>query len=367
MITATTDEDEKSVSTENFRERQLKEEPIKVTGAQIPGDVVNRATEELPDNQRSAIRRLHAYYVEKHLSLGDLAEQCAISQTALTQIFRGKYPSKLDGITDKIESFFKLMDERSHSRKLTFIPTALTRRIWAVCETALEFQRIAFIFGDSQVGKSEALKAYAREHNHGSTIYVEVPTGGNLLNFLSKLAEKLRISSRQRRADLRRRIIDAFDSRMLLIVDEASRAIPTEGYSSNRCVQTIEFIRELFDETQCGVVICATNIFRDEMERGEVAKLLLQTNRRRVCALQLPDMPTPADLNTFAAAYDLEPATGDALKLQDRMIADEALGMWLTLLRMAAKVASKSGQKMQWAHVHTAYAGLRKLEGRKQN
>ena len=96
-----------------------------------------------------------------------------------------------------------------------------TERIWQICDSALELQRVAFLFGESQIGKTEALQAYAESHNHGSTIYVSVPTGGFLTHFLARLADALRISHRMKQGELRQRIIQAFDSRMLLIVDDA--------------------------------------------------------------------------------------------------------------------------------------------------
>ena len=36
--------------------------------------------------------------------------------------------------------------------------------------------------------------------------------------------------------------------------------------------------------------------------------------------------------------------------------------MWLTMLRMAAKIAVKRKEKMTWNHVELAEAGLRELE-----
>lgn len=330
----------------------------------IPGDVVNKATENLPDDQRSAIRRLHAVYTDNVWSLGELEAETGIDRTMLTQVFRGVYGAKLDGVVERIERYFDLEDKRATSRKLPFVVTKLTTRIWEVCETALEMKRIAFIFGESQIGKTAALRAYQQAHNHGATIYTDVPTGGSLLNFLAKLASALRISPHQRRMDLRRRIIDSFDSRMLLIVDEASRCLPQDG-RSHRGIQIIEFIRELFDEADCGVVICATNVFRKEMREGQMAKLLDQTKRRRCAAVQLPDVPTAGDLNVFANHYGLVSAAGEHYELQNRIVIEEGLGMWLTILRMAAKVANKkAGARMSWDHVQTAYAGLLKLEGR---
>ena len=330
----------------------------------IPGDTVNHATQDLPDNQRSAIRRLHAHYMENDLTIDETAKLIGYTGAVISQLFRGKYDGALDNVVKEIESFFDLQDRRNQGRALAFIETHLTRRIWNVCSAALEFQKIAFIFGDTQVGKTEALKAYATAHNHGSTIYVSMPTGGALGPFLNKMAEVLRIPQNLNSSKLRERIIRSFDDRMLLIVDEAHRCV-SETSQSRHPVQTIEFIREMFDETQCGVVICATNVFRDAMEAGAVSKILRQIKRRRLCALQLPNTPTQSDLTTFAAAYGLPASTGAARELEKRMIEDEALGMWLLLLRMASKIASQRKRAMTWNDVISAHAGLVDLEGKK--
>jgi len=329
----------------------------------IPGDIVNRATADLPDEQRSAIRRLHAHYIEHGLTIDETAKIIGYTGAVVSQLFRGKYEGKLDNVVKGINSFFELQDKRSQGRKLSFVPTALTDRIWNVCGAALEFQKIAFIFGDQQIGKTEALKAYRDAHNHGSTVYVRMPTGGAMCNFLKELARPLRIGENLSNVRLRERIKNAFDDRMLLIVDEAHACIK-ESHSTS-AIQSIDFIREIFDERQCGVVICATNVFRDAMEAGALYKILRQIKRRRLCALQLPNVPTQADLNTFAAAYDLAPATGPARELEKHLLEDEALGMWLTLLRMGAKLAAQRKQKITWQHVLAAHAGLKELEGQK--
>lgn len=331
----------------------------------IPGDIVNKATADLPDQQRSAIRRFHAFYIENDLSVAEAAKLIRLSPSTLSLVLRGKYNAALDNVCTEIESFFDLQDKRATGRKMDFIHTKLTERIWSVCDAALEFQRVAFIFGESQIGKSEALLAYRSAHNHGSTIYVSMPTGGALIHFLAKLAETLRIPTQLHRADMRRRIIESFDDRMLLIVDEAHQSIPQVGMKSRAPLQTIEFIRELFDESKCGLVICATNIFKDAMERDvAISKVFAQIKRRRLCALQLPDRPTQSDLNTFSAAYGLPPSSGPSRELETRMIDSEALGMWLTILRMAAKLASQRKQKLDWSHVLSAHAGLQALEGK---
>lgn len=333
-------------------------------GVRIPGDVVNKATADLADNQRSAIRRLHAFYAENDLSLGETGKLIGKSDSVISLIFRGKYEANLDDVVREIDRFFDLYEKRNEGRKLDFIKTELTEKIWKVCDAARQFQRIAFVFGDTQIGKTTALKAYRDEHNHGSTIYTSIPTGGALMNYLPLLARKLRISENLTIHKLRERIISAFDDRMLLIADEAHRCIRESGNPANP-IQTIEFIREIFDETGCGVVISATNVFRDAMDNGPVERILRQTKRRRLCALQLPNLPSAVDLNAFAAGYKLDPPTGKAKELQTAMVDAEALGMWLILLRMGALLASQRKATMTWDHVLQANAGLKKLEGKK--
>jgi hypothetical protein len=331
----------------------------------IPGDVVNRATQNLTDHERSAIRRLHRHYVENDLNIREIAGLIRVSETTVSQIFNGKYNAKLDGVVKEIESFFRLVDSRAQGRKLPFTETDLTRQIFNVCDKAREFQKVAFIFSDAQIGKSSALEEYQRRNNHGSTLYTYIPAGGSFASFLLTFCKPLGIAVNTGHAIMRHRIKESFDDRMLLIVDEAHQALP-EVNGSRRVggLLCIEFIRELFNDKKCGIVLCATNAFRDEMRNGDLKKLLAQTRRRRLCALQLPNTPEQDDLDKFAAAYGLAPSAGADRALEKRIIADEALGMWLTLLRMAAKISAEYNQTMTWKHVHLADAAQKSLEGK---
>jgi DNA transposition AAA+ family ATPase len=325
----------------------------------IPGDAVNRATSDLQDDQRSAIRWLHAHCAEHDLSLDDAGKLIRYDPSTVYRLMHGKYEGNLDNVCREIQSARRLIEERHKGRRIGFIVTALARKIWRVCDAALEFQRIAFIIGESQIGKTAAVLKYRDDHNHGSTVYVRVATGGGIAYLLADLAVALRFSPQQKEKELRRRVIDSFDDRMLLIVDEVHQCVIS---SRGQSVRTVEFIRELHDATACGVVLCGTQIFDREIETGRFAGILKQTNRRRLVKLRLPDLPSRKDLDTFAAAYDLPPAEDADLALQSAVLRDEALGMWLCLLRMAAKLASRDAKKLTWAHVHRAWAGLRSLE-----
>ncbi len=267
----------------------------------ISGLHVNQATADLPDEQRSLVRRLHAHCCEQDMILSEIGEKLGYDATVLHKVLHGKYEGSLPKVCESIARYFRLQDERDQGRKLAFIETDQTRRIWQFCRMALEVQRVGFIFGDTQIGKTEPLKAYAKAHNHGETIYCEIPTGGALINFLRSLARALRISPDTNESVLRASIFAAVDDRMLLIVDEVHRAIPS--ITSIRPVRCIEFLRELHDHTRCGLILCATNVFREvlEQKRGPVAGILKQMHRRRFGTLQLPEVPSDRERRLVCA------------------------------------------------------------------
>jgi DNA transposition AAA+ family ATPase len=336
-------------------------QPGKSRKFRIQGDVVFKATADLPDEQRALIRWLHAYAAEHDLHPKEVAKLIRYDETTVWRVLTGKYEGSLDNVCRQIAEAKHLIEERAQSAKVPYIQTALARRIETAVTAALEYQRIVFIIGESQTGKTTVLRHYQKEHNHGTTTYVRMPTGGALCNFLEVLADALKISPQNPEKVLRRRIIAMFDDRMLLVVDECHQCL-LGGGTGVRSIKTLEFIRELHEISGCGVVLCGTKIFDEEIERGRLAGVLLQCKRRRLATLRLPDRPTAKDLDTFAAAYGLAPAAGEALRIQTDVIQDEALGMWLTLLRMGAKVAAKRKQKLTWQHVVDAHAGWKALE-----
>ena len=243
--------------------------------------------------------------------------------------------------------------------------TGLYRDIEECCQAALTYQKPVFMWGESQVGKSAGLKYYNEEHNHGETTYVEMPVGGALSNFLAALAARLRMNNSARGDVLMLNIMRCFGPNNLLIVDEMHRGLQARCYGGNS-LKTLDFIRSIHDNTGCGLVLCGTNVFRDQMADKALAKFLNQFNRRCLLRRQLPDIPSRADLNAFARHYGLEAASGEALELQTQVTAAHGLGVWLTTLLAAAHKATKERKPMSWDHVLKAHAFFRRLEQQKQ-
>lgn len=297
------------------------------------------------------------------------------SADSVGQIFGGgriRRGENLQPMIDAIRSLQQIEDARSEMASSGFIQTRLFDVIEKRCMRALHRQKIMFIFGDSQIGKTVNLLEVQRRHNHGQTIYTETPTTGSLSHFLVELAGVLNIPQSATTAKLMADIIATFDGNMLLIVDEAHRALLGRKNSNGSAV--MNFLRELWNKSKCGIVISMTNEGRDELLHGHHKKTYQQIWRRRITPLQLPSVTPADDLALFAAAYGLPEATDtpmtvvlttldgngrekqikhtdNPLNLQTTINKAEGLGVWISILQDASDMAAEQRRSFTWGAV----------------
>ena len=140
----------------------------------------------------------------------------------------------------------------------------------------------------------------------------------------------------------------------------------------------MDFIRQLYNQAQCGIVISMTNEGKKALLSGTFAGELKQIWKRRIQPLQLPDIPPQDDLDLFSAAYGLEPAsdtsitieveltnsegrsrkktyTDTSLELQTKVITSEGLGVWIMILQDASDIAQELNREITWGAVIKAY------------
>lgn len=266
---------------------------------------------------------------------------------------------------DAIEAFLKAIEhlakierEKESITRAGFVETNLTKKIFGVCDTARTFGKVMFLIGRSHIGKTTALREYASRNNGGSTIYLRAPAGGTKYRTLHVLCKTLKLPTGSTDAYKEEAIMDAFDERIILIVDEAHQYL-----GSKVGLRTIEFLRELHDRTGCGIVFSATEVFeRALLEDPATKKLLGQLRMRSLIHAKLPDRPTKANLNSFAKHFGLPPAESEALDLQTEVIKTDSLGRWLSIMEGASRLASKEKTTLTWQHVLNSHAALLKLE-----
>jgi len=343
----------------------------------LPGDLVAKATSALPDEQRSAIKWLATWCAESKLDLKHLEGRLKktngqpYSFASIYAVMTGRRIESGIGVAEfceAIERFRRQVTEIEPAISTNFIHTELTKKMWRTCRRAFEKRRLTFILGESQIGKTTGMAEYARAGNH-ETVMLRMPTGGTMGDFLLEFCTRLYIPVQQHsRGELKRRIMDCFDERVLLIVDECHQALPS--HYSDRGLLCLEFCREIHDRRKCGVVLCGTNVLREGILRGPSSKKLRQLWLRRFAPLQLPDKPSASVLDEFARAFGLPPApdrayqigTGDQAfrkspaALQNDIIERDGLGLWIKVLEEARDLAEEDKSKMQWRYVLEAYA-----------
>jgi len=319
----------------------------------IAGDQVMQITKDLPENQRDLIRWLYFRSLEEGVSLKDAAEAIKYSTTVLWRVMKGEYGADIGPVCDAIEAYKRICDQRAGLARQSFVETDTAKRIWKICDAAITYQSIAMIFGDSQTGKTWALQEYARLHNHGATKYVRLPASATVQVVVRALADACGLSHKHGYESMRDRIHRAIDGNTLVIIDELHQAFNT--YTVTARVAVLEVIREIHDRTGCGMVLCGTNVAREEIERGQHKLILEQLRRRGIFRLQLPQVAPWADRVVIAASYGLPEPTGSARDTVDEIVNSSGLRAYVSYLQAATKMAAKRKQPLSWRHVQDAY------------
>lgn len=353
----------------------------------IAADKIMLATAGMPERERNALRWAHSYCVAKNISHADLAAKLkqpsgeAYSKDSLYHAFTGgREASQLKNMVEAIESLRRIEEQRAELVDAGYIHTSVAKRVWRVCRRALLRQRIGFVFGESQIGKTISVEAYMRvpDHNHGQTKYFRMPAGGAYGDVLREMALMLGLKIGNNGIDLRRMIIDCFDEHMLLIVDEVLESQSMVNGSVKRYLRVLNFIREIHDRKKCGVVFIGTNVFRDALNHCKEARNLRQLVFRGLPFEQLPSVLPQSDLNLFAKAFHLGPApdeevsvkitvvgddgedrqetvTKNPRELQDSIARHAGVGRWKLILQEASDLAKEARRPITWGAVIKAW------------
>lgn len=291
-------------------------------GTNLAGDVVEAGIRKHNPEYHEDLRWWFRYSGEKNMSQADSARTLGVDGGTYSKVFRGEYrnaaqqllppPAKM---LSRIRVVRQQERENAEGRNKGRVMTPTVAEIHAVCKKAWTDQSIAFVFGESHIGKTEALVWFRDDNNHGATIYVDLQGICGVQDLYRAFARALKISPDTPIAKLMPRIYTAIDRTNLVIVDEFHHI--TYAYQKGGAVRMINALKAIKDKTGCAMVICSTNVGRDEFdaEKGHEAQLLKQLWRRGTIKLQLPDALRVGDVRAFAVTYGLEfpaaPETGD--------------------------------------------------------
>lgn len=332
-------------------------------GIKIPGDRLERAVQSLvregciTDDQGDEIRWFYQWAQGNRMSLSAAGRAADISPTSVYRLFTASYAAAYDGLVGKIAKFHRLEEQRAKRLDVGFIETATWRKIAAVCSQALNMQLPAFIYGPTQMGKTTCLEEFARRNNHGTTKFIRVPAAPSFSYFVKTVGRACFIGYSSDNIDhIRDRIYNSITSRNLLIFDEFHQAMVTVGDKVSAKIW--EFIREIYDRTGCGIVLCATDVGLVEVEQGRNAKTYNQLRARGMTKLVLPSMPAASDIRKIAAAFDLPAPEGRVAETIRKMLKTSGLGMYVKYLQAAHVLAKNRKEPFTWDTFAAVYDGM---------
>lgn len=347
----------------NESKQGMKETAVVVSGQEraswpFGGDHVMQATAALPERHRDLIRWLFFHSIESEITMKAAAAAIRYDSSTVFRVMKGEYEGSLENVCEAIEGYKRIADQRAEVAQVAFVETTTVRRIWNMCDAALTYNSISMIWGDSQTGKTWALQEYARRHNHGATKFIRMPAASGVQMVCKTFAEACGLSNKCSFESMRERVTRAIDENTLVIVDELHQAFNT--YQKHARVGVLEVIREIHDKTGCGMVLCGTNVARDEIANGQHKMLLEQLRRRGIFTLQIPQHAPWKDLVAIARAYNLDEPEGPSRKVVDEIVTSSGLRAYVSYLRAGTKLANKRKQPIAWKHVLDAYDTVRK-------
>lgn len=346
------------------------------SGTNLAGDIVEAGIRKNAPDFHEDLRWWWRYSNDQGISQAEAARQLGVDQGTYSKVYRGEYKGA-HGILlkppAKMMSRIRVMRDQEreavHQRGAERVMTPTVAEIHGVCVKAWNDNQIAFIFGNSHVGKTEGALWFRDENNHGATIYVDLQGICGVQDLYRAFARALKISPDTPIAKLMPRVYAAIDKTNLVIVDEFHHI--TYAYQKGGAIRMINALKSIKDRTGCAMVIISTNVGRDEFEegKGHEAKLLQQLWRRGVIKLQLPDALRVGDVRAFAAAFKLDfpaaPAKGDdtwkalrgahpdfvGLEVCERIAYNYGVKHLVTVMKDGRKLAAKAGRVLTWTDV----------------
>lgn len=345
-------------------------QPVKSTWG-LSADSIVTACASYPEEALNTMLAAFRWCVDaRHpVTRKDFSARIGYDETTVYKFYTNKYlhpdtrqpqpPTRK--FLENAAEFLRLEEDRFLGGTTDFVSTPTAKSIFRFFDNARESSSMAIMSGPSHVGKTWASEQYQQANNHGKTIYCRMHAASGLGGMVRALALACGISDKSSTAALVERIKRGLTRDTLLILDECHLLANT--YRVNSFFSCVEVLREIYDATNCGLVMIWTHI---DSLRAHSQRELQQVWRRGVHKLVLPECPTKGDVAAIVKAHGLEmPEKGETVTVSGetetpldvlRQVSKaEGLKAITERLRYARKFARKSGETLAWEHFIKAH------------
>jgi len=258
--------------------------------------------------------KLFALGKARGYSAGQTGALIGYSGTTISRLFNGKYEGAVGDVAGKIAAFLELEAERARMRSEAFIETSAWSKVRNLCDFALARHTVVRLVGPTQVGKTCCLREYMRRNAKRRVCYVRMPAAPTLRLAVETVARAVGVTRKERTEELRFRVAEAVGLNTLLVVDELHELAISAGKFTARKVA--EWIREVWDNSGCGLVLCGTSSMESDLINDPDLKgWLAQLDHRCQRVVRLPDAVPEADVVLAGEAYGISGEYGRAAAL----------------------------------------------------
>ena len=267
-------------------------------------DKINENISDYEPEAKQLLVDCFMFCINKNISRNDFAQSVGASANMIGKLYNGRYNHPTTGakmgpsnrLIKAMKAFLIKEESRIILGNIKFTETPTAKRIFLACDMARESRTPVMLSGRSQIGKTWALTEYAKRNSHTRTNYIRMKAAGGLGGMLERIAEGIDISTKGNKKVLVARIKEALAPNQVLIFDEMHLLRYT--YHKQAFFACLEVIREIYDEIQCGIVLCGTDLFKEAVSKEKNGELE-QLDRRGVHKFALPPFPTVGDVKAI--------------------------------------------------------------------
>lgn len=312
----------------------------------------------LSKQEGSEIDWLRGYRDENKLSVAQLAKQIGYSTTVTGRVLNGNYSADMVAFCKAVADFRATVQARALTgREVGFVHTQVALDVIAAANAARVDRKVIMVRGVSQIGKTTAIKEYAAA-NSTSVVLVRMPTNPTARKLGSRLCAAVGCSNPRSDEDAMQALTKKITDSTLIIVDEFHQAF----YAGVQGVRgAVEWLRELKDETDCGLLISLTELPDVDLSSNRIKGMLVQLHQRGQ-TVSLAATPSKKDIRLIAEHYGLSEPPNDVWAIITKLGRENAFGKLMYRFKLAQRSAYLSGQELTWDYFIAEHLRLNELE-----
>lgn len=316
------------------------------------------AWRNLPEDIQADLLWFHQTILNDGLDWKAATTALGVHQSTIFRCLKGTYEGNWKNIQGAIRSYRELRAARSRIQQNVYVPNSYYDTIATGLSYALANCSITTISGESRLGKTGAAKHWSKTDGEGRAAFVTAPPIGGVKSLLRTIAGSIGVNKAFSGIQMIEAVYRGFNQNRILILDEAHRCLTSDTRTQNPAL--IELLRDIHDQTGCGLALIATRRFNERLRKGSYQYEQL-----------IGRVGLPITLRNEVVAKDILPIVDQFLSANDDTIdvlleianKPGRLGIMVETLKVASRIAANDKRAVTDADVKKAVLIRRSMSG----